>query len=114
MIEAPDATLAGYLREHQRPPAFEGCDGEPYSVSAEVEKTPDLRAPYEGYLVFPRWASNGMGVVGHVESGTLVRGRTRDAVIDELGTFPLRQVKAILDDTIRGVALDLPPTPPLD
>ena len=49
-----DVTLGGYLKEHNRPPAFEGLDGEPYTVSAEVEQTPNLLAPYEGYLVFFR------------------------------------------------------------
>ena len=41
----PDATLGGYLDTHDRPPAFEGADGHPYTVSLEVEQTPDLRAP---------------------------------------------------------------------
>ncbi|MGW8268722.1 MAG: hypothetical protein ACWGSQ_20320, partial [Longimicrobiales bacterium] len=56
-----DATLQGYLRAHHRPPAFEGLDGHPYTVSMEVEKTPNLAAPYSGYLVFPRWADTGAG-----------------------------------------------------
>ncbi len=97
---APDATLGGYLREHNRPPAFEGADGEPYTVSPETEKTPDLRAPWEGYLVFPRWARTGLGVVGHVETGTLLRGRTQDAVLRELSRLPLIRVRELLDQAV--------------
>ena len=67
-----DATLGGYFRRHDRPPAFEGPDGHPYTVSLETEKTGNLRAPYQGYLVFPRWAETGVGIVGHVETPTLV------------------------------------------
>ncbi len=96
----PDSTLGGYLREHDRPPGFEGADGEPYTVSPEVEKTPDLRSPYEGYLVFLRWASTGLGVVGHVETPTLVRGKTKQGVLDELGEIPLLELKHLLDEAL--------------
>ena len=94
------ATLGGYFREHDRPPAFEGPDGEPYTVSPEVEKTPNLLAPYEGYLVFPRWATTGLGVVGHVETETLCTGRGRQEVLDDLGELPLLKVKALLDAAV--------------
>ncbi len=96
----PDATLGGYFREHSRPPAFEGVDGEPYTVSIEVEKTGNLLAPFEGYLVFPRWASTGLGVVGHVETPTLLTGTNREEVEGRLGNLPLVQVKVLLDEAI--------------
>ncbi len=96
----PDATLGGYFREHSRPPAFEGADGEPYTVSIEVEKTGNLLAPFEGYLVFPRWASTGLGVVGHVETPTLLTGTNREEVAGQLGHLPLVQVKVLLDEAI--------------
>ncbi len=96
-----DVTLGGYLEEHNRPPAFEGLDGEPYTVSAEVEQAPNLLAPYEGYLVFPRWAATGLGVVGHLETSTLQRGVSREAVLGELVKISLRRVKQLLDEAIR-------------
>ena len=37
-----DATLGGYFSVHDRPPAYDGPDGHPYTVSLEVEKTPNL------------------------------------------------------------------------
>lgn len=113
--DTPDATLGGYVREHSRPPAFEGADGEPYTVSIEVEKTGDLRAPYAGYLIFPRWASTGLGVVGHVETPTLLRGTNRDDVAGRLGRLPLVQVKVLLDQALDQAGNDAPPgdpTPP--
>lgn len=99
---AADLTLGGYLEEHNRPPAFEGLDGEPYTVSPEVEQTPNLLAPYEGYLVFPRWAATGVGVIGHLETSTLHRGVSREAVAGELGRLPLWRVKELLDEAVRA------------
>ena len=112
----PDATLGGYVREHSRPPAFEGEDGEPYTVSIEVEKTGNLMAPYQGYLVFPRWAATGLGVVGHVETPTLLTGKRQDQVERRLGELPLVQVKLLLDEAIRrsgddGVESEPSPAP---
>ena len=96
----PDATLGGYLDTHDRPPAFEGADGHPYTVSLEVEQTPDLRAPYVGYLVFPRWAATGLGVIGHVQTPVLCRERGRAAAEDRLRELSLDRVKSLLDDGI--------------
>lgn len=99
--DVPDGTLGGYFREHNRPPAFEGPDGEPYTVSPEAERTPDLTAPWEGYLVFPRWAHSGLGVVGHVETHTLLRGKSRDDVLRQLGRTPLSRVRELLAEAVR-------------
>jgi hypothetical protein len=109
---APDATLGGYFREHERPPAFEGADGEPYTVSPEAERTPDLANPWEGYLVFPRWARTGVGVVGHVESGPLVQARTREDALRELGRLSLARVRQVLDQAIAEAAARLGDTGP--
>lgn len=96
-----DATLGGYFRVHERPPAFEGVDGQPYTVSIEVEKTPDLVRPFIGYLVFPRWAETGVGIVGHVETPVLWHGTSRDEVLERAGETPLLRVKEALDEAIR-------------
>lgn len=95
-----DDTLGGYLHVHKRPPAFEGADGQPYTVSIEVEKTANLRAPWVGYLVFPRWAATGLGVVGHVETPVLWQGTAADQVLAEGGLTPLLEVKRLLDEAI--------------
>ena len=95
-----DATLGGYLRIHDRPPAYEGSDGHPYTVSLEVEKTANLRDPYAGYLVFPRWAQTGVGIVGHVETDTLVGGTTEEEALAKLGELSLLEVQELLEGAL--------------
>jgi len=92
--------LGGYLRVHERPPAFDGPDGHPYTVSIEVERTADLRAPYHGYLVFPRWARTGVGIVGHVESPTLALCRSEREAQERLGALDLHEVRRILEEAV--------------
>jgi hypothetical protein len=96
-----DATLGGYFRLHERPPAFEGSDGQPYTVSVEVERTADLRSPWQGFLVFPRWAETGLGIVGHVETPTLWSGRSREEVTESAGETPLIRVQELLEEALR-------------
>jgi len=95
-----DGTLGGYLAFHKRPPGFEGADGHPYTVSLEVEKTPNLLAPFSGYLVFPRWADTGVGIVGHLETPILFEGRTREDVTARLEALTLLEVQALLTQAI--------------
>ncbi len=97
---APDETLGGYLEVHERPPAFTGSDGQPYSVSVEVESVENLAAPYVAYLVFPRWAGAGLGIVGHVETPVLWEGRSRDEVRELVHALRLTEVKRLLDEAI--------------
>ena len=95
-----DSTLGGYLRLHSRPPAFEGSDRHPYTVSIEVEQTGNLRAPYSGYLVFPRWAETGVGIVGHVETSILVEARSAPRATQDLESLTLYEVKDQLEKAI--------------
>ena len=99
--DAPDLTLGGYLEVHERPPAFTGSDGEPYSASVEVESVENLATPYVAYLVFPRWAGAGLGIVGHVETPVLCEGRSRSEVQDEVEALRLSDVKRLLDEAIQ-------------
>lgn len=95
-----DTTLAGYTEVHSRPPAYEGTDGHPYTVSLETEKTGNLAAPWSGFLVFPRWAQNGVGIVGHVETPTLCEASTLDQAKEALGRLTLREVQNLLEEAI--------------
>lgn len=108
-----DDTLSGYLSVHGRPPAFEGSDGSPYTVSIEVERTGDLAAPYLGYLVFPRWAQRGLGIVGHLESEILVRTRTADEARSRVGQMSLLDVRKTLEESLARSADASTPSPPL-
>jgi hypothetical protein len=97
---ADDSTLGGYLDVHDRPPAYDGPDGHPYTVSLEVEKTSNLRAPYSGYLVFPRWATTGVGIVGHVETPTVCDCATQDEAMRRLGELTLLEVQHLLVEAL--------------
>ena len=99
--DAPDVTLGGYLEVHERPPAFTGSDEQPYTASVEVESVENLAAPYVAYLVFPRWAGAGLGIVGHVETPVLWEGRSRDEVRDLAHALRLSDVKRLLDEAIQ-------------
>ncbi|MDE0898322.1 MAG: hypothetical protein OSA81_04830 [Longimicrobiales bacterium] len=96
-----DTTLGGYFRVHDRPPAFEGSDGHPYTVSVETEKTGNLRSPVEGFLVFPRWAQSGVGIVGHVETAILTQSASVEDATDTIGRLTLYEVHALLEDAVR-------------
>lgn len=99
--DADDVTLGGYLEVHERPPAFTGSDGQPYTVSVEIESVENLAAPYVAYLVFPRWAETGLGIVGHLETPVLWEGRSRNEVQDGAHALPLIAVKRLLDEAVQ-------------
>jgi len=96
-----DGTLGGYLEHHRRPPGFEASDGHPYTVSLEVEKTPNLLEPFSGFLVFPRWADTGVGIIGHLETAMLRHGKSREEVESALGALTLSEVSSLLEEAIR-------------
>ena len=108
-VESPDTsdtTLGGYQKVHERPPAFSGSDGQPYTASVEIEAVENLAAPYVAYLVFPRWAESGLGILGHVETPVLFEGKSQDEVQDQVHALPLTEVKRLLDEAIQGKAGD--------
>jgi hypothetical protein len=100
-LPGEDATLGGYVSLHERPPAFQGSDGHPYTVSLEVEKTPNLLAPYSGFLVFPRWAETGVGIVGHLVTPILLEKASRAGVEESLGRLTLLEVQRLLEEAIQ-------------
>ena len=94
-----DTTLGGYAAVHGRAPAFEGCDGEPYTVAVEAERA-EGGDDWVAYLIFLRWSQNGSAVMGHIETGDLVRDATEAEVRDQLNALPLGRVREILDEEI--------------
>lgn len=97
----PDGTLGGYFEVHTRPPAFEGLDGLPYTVSIEVEQTGDLLKPFAGYLVFPRWAETGLGIIGHVQTEVLWESRGSDEIREHANALSLLEVQRLLNASIQ-------------
>lgn len=95
-----DSTLGGYLRRHDRPPAFGGSDGHAYSVGLYVEPVTDAAAAFGGALLFIRWSAGGDRPVGHVETDWLVYGETEREAKRKLLALSLDDVKGWLDRTL--------------
>ncbi len=102
-----DSTLGGYFRIHQRPPAFEGADGQAYSVALYVDDTPGADGKVGGALLFVRWSPSGDQTAGHLETEYLAYGRTTTEVEEQLRSLSLHQVKDHLD-RVAVRAQDLP------
>ena len=92
-----DSTLGGYFRIHERPPAFEGSDGQPYSVALYVDDAPDAEGRFGGALLFIRWSPAGDQPVGHLETESIAGGRTAAEADELLRSMTLHQVKEQLD-----------------
>jgi hypothetical protein len=95
---AGDITLAGYLRVHNRPPAFEGSDGQPYTVDVDTEQ--DEEGRWSAFLVFLRWAETGAGIMDHVESGDVAYGASDEEARAVASELSLYELKAELDAAI--------------
>jgi hypothetical protein len=96
-----EATLGGYMARHDRPPAFGGADGQPYSVGIFIEEEPDATGRFGASLLFVRWSAAGDRPVGHAESEVLAWGRTPAEAEERLKALSLYDVKAALDQAIR-------------
>ncbi|CAN5757133.1 hypothetical protein BH23GEM3_BH23GEM3_00060 [soil metagenome] len=99
---AKDLTLGGYIEKHDRVPAFEGSDGQPYTVDIDVEEDDtDPRRPFVAFLVFIRWAATGAGIMDHVESGDVAFGSTDNEARRAAMDLSLYEIKAELDAAIK-------------
>jgi hypothetical protein len=97
---APDTTFAGYVETHDRVPAFEGSDGQPYTVDLDTEETDDPDRPWAAFLVFVRWAATGAGIMGHVTSDDVAWGESEDEARTAALALSLYELKAELDRAI--------------
>ena len=82
---------------HGRSPAFEGSDGQPYSVAIETEES---EGHWTSYLVFVRWAQIGSSIMGHMETGDLAVGSSEREARAALEALHLTGVKEILDQEL--------------
>jgi hypothetical protein len=96
----PDVTFMGYLETHERVPAFEGSDEQPYTVDIDAEETGDPDRPWAAFLVFVRWAGTGAGIMGHVTSGDVAYGDTEDEARTAALGLTLYDLKSHLDRAI--------------
>lgn len=97
---ARDLTFAGYVTTHDRVPAFEGSDGQPYTVDIDTEETGDPERPWAGFLVFVRWAATGAGIMGHVMSEDVVWGDSEQDAREKALDLTLYELKSELDRSI--------------
>ena len=100
-----DVTLGGYIDEHNRVPAFDGSDGQPYTVDIDTEETDE--GGYVAFLVFIRWAATGAGIMDHLESDDVASGATEAAARAAAMELSLYEVKAELDAAIERRRKDL-------
>lgn len=96
---APDLTFRGYVETHDRVPAFEGSDGEAYTVDMDTEQLES--GDWVAFLVFVRWAATGAGIMGHVTSGDVARGGSEEDVREAVLDLTLYELKTELDRAIR-------------
>lgn len=97
-----DATLGGYQRLHQRPPAFGGSDGRAYSVAVLVADAPDAEGRYGAGLLFVRWSPSGDAPDGHVETDWVVYGATPAEAKRAVQALTLQELKDHLDRAVRA------------
>jgi hypothetical protein len=95
-----DVTLGGYIELHDRVPAFEGSDGQPYTVDVDVVRDSTGAEAYVAFFVFIRWAATGAGIMDHVESGDIARGESEEIARRAALDLSLYEVKAELDAAI--------------
>ncbi|MEX2611179.1 MAG: hypothetical protein WEA24_14630 [Gemmatimonadota bacterium] len=96
----PDVTLGGYIQMHDRVPAFDGPDGQPYTVAVDVADSGREDRPHAGFLMFIRWAATGAGIMDHAESGDLAYAATEEAARAAVLDLSLYEVKAELDAAV--------------
>ena len=101
MIE-DDATLGGYLRKHDRPPAFEGSDGSAYTVETYVDDDPCEDGRYGAAVLFVRWSADGDAAEGHLESDYIEYGATTEDARNAIRRLTLHQLKAQLEHLIES------------
>ncbi|MEX0907877.1 MAG: hypothetical protein WD054_06060 [Gemmatimonadota bacterium] len=101
-VEEPskDVTLGGYIDLHDRVPAFDGSDGQPYTVDIDVVDDDAEPGTYVAFLMFIRWAETGAGIMDHAESGDVARGSTEDEARQAAMDLSLYEIKAELDSAI--------------
>jgi hypothetical protein len=95
-----DATLGGYLAIHQRPPAFEGSDGNAYSAEVYVDNDQCDDGRYGAAILFVRWSGAGDRPEGHIETEYLAFGGTAEEAGAALQRMTLYELKEHLDRLI--------------
>ncbi|MEO8193325.1 MAG: hypothetical protein ABI681_05705 [Gemmatimonadales bacterium] len=94
-------TVGGYAAVHARPPAFEGKDGDSYSVEIMTDATGEDERPWAGFLLFVKWRKGDPVASGHVETGYLRYARTEDEARILVGAMQLNDALGELNRAIQ-------------
>jgi len=98
-----EITLGGYMKTHGRAAAFEGSDGQAYSVGIYLDDAPDVDGRFGAALLFVRWSAAGDTTVGHVETEYLAWGKTLAQAEERIKALSLFDVKDALDTAIKSI-----------
>jgi hypothetical protein len=98
--DADESTLGGYAAVHGRAAAFEGNDGEPYTVGLETDDAGAEGGAVSGYLVFLRWSRTGSAIMGHLVTDDVVTAGSHGEARAALEALPLHDVRKLLDEAI--------------
>jgi hypothetical protein len=99
VIAVDDGTLRGYETVHGRPPAFEGCDGLPYTAGVFSADAPGPDGRYGAAIIFVRWSPT-QEPEGHLETEFLAFDPDPLQAEDTVGRLTLLHVKGHLDRMI--------------
>lgn len=105
-IVKPEVTLGGYMEKHGRAAAFNGSDGQAYSVGIFTDDEPSATGQYGAALLFVRWSPAGTSATGHVETEYLAWGPTREEAEERIKMLSLFDVKSALDEAIAKAPLE--------
>lgn len=95
-----EITLGGYMEQHGRAAAFQGKDGQAYSVGIFTDDHPNEKGRFGAALLFVRWSPGGDTTVGHLETDFLAWGGTPDEAETRLKALSLFDIKEALDQAI--------------
>lgn len=95
-------TLGGYIAVHNRPAAFEGSDGNSYSIEIIVDASGEKGVAFSAYILFVRWRQGDPVASGHLETGYLGSGPTEADARRPIERMKLNEVREKLDDLIRS------------
>ena len=88
---------------HERPAAFDGPDGLPYSVDIATDATGEPARPFGAYLLFLQWRRMGPpGVDAHIETEFLAYGQSAESARAGIGAMTLHAVKEQLDTLVQS------------
>jgi len=96
-----DETLGGYVETHHSPPAFLGPDGLSYSAEVYIDEEAQTNGRFGAAVLFIRWSESGSQPEGHLETGYVAHGDTREVAKSIAERLTLFEIKEHLDRLVK-------------